>query len=140
MSTRCLNDTNVILDVFLGREPFLADSAQVLKLCEAGRVRGFITASSVTDLFCVVRRRLHSTEKVYAALGHVLNIVRVLPVTDGDVNDAFLRRARDFEDCLMAVCAAANGCQAIVTRNGSGFEGLGVPVITPEALVRSTGA
>lgn len=134
---RCMIDTNVILDVFLAQEPYLASSKQVLRMCEERRIQGFISASSVTDLFYVVRRRLHSTEKAYTALGHVLNIVKVLTVTNDDVNTAFLRHAPDFEDCLLAVCAVSGGCEAIITRNKADFEGMGILLLSPEEAVEA---
>ncbi len=44
-------DTNVILDVLLEREPFAEDSYKILKLCEEHKIDGFVSASSVTDIF-----------------------------------------------------------------------------------------
>ena len=55
-------DTNVILDVLLEREPFVEDSYKVLKLCEEHKIDGFVSASSVTDIFYLVRKYTHSTE------------------------------------------------------------------------------
>ncbi len=132
---RYMIDTNIILDVFLDQEPFAGASKAVLTLCENRKIHGFVSASSVTDLFYVVRNRLHSTEKAYEALRHVLNIVGILDVTADDVQAAFLKKARDFEDCLLAVCAASGRCGAIITRNTRDFESLGVSVLTPEELL-----
>jgi len=132
---RYMIDTNIILDVFLAQEPFLASSKAVLDLCESRGISGFISASSATDLFYVVRSRLHSTEKAYEALGHVLNIVGVMDVTGDDVQTAFLKKARDFEDCLLAVCARSGKCDAIVTRNTRDFDAFDIPLLTPEELL-----
>ncbi len=132
---RYLIDTNIILDVFLAQEPFLETSKAVLKLCENRKIAGFISASSATDLFYVVRSRLHSTEKAYEALRHVLNIVGILDVTGDDVQTAFLKRAKDFEDCLLAVCARSGRCDAIVTRNTRDFEFFDIRILTPEELL-----
>ena len=132
---RYMIDTNIILDVFLAQEPFLASSKAVLDLCESRGISGFISASSATDLFYVVRSRLHSTEKAYEALGHVLNIVGIMDVTGNDVQTAFLRKARDFEDCLLAACAISGKCDAIVTRNTRDFDAFDIPLLTPEELL-----
>ena len=48
---RILCDTNIILDVLLDREPFVAASTEVLKRCEIGIIEGFTTASCITDIF-----------------------------------------------------------------------------------------
>lgn len=128
-------DTNIFLDVLLSREPFYESSKKVLVLCEDKKIQGFLSASSVTDLFYLIRRATHSVEIAYRGLGAVLDIAKVLTVTNGDVLTAFLRKAADFEDCLLAVCAKSNLCDAIVTRNKKDFQSFDMTVITPEELL-----
>ena len=132
---RYMIDTNIILDVFLDQEPFSTSSKQILSLCESKKIHGFISASSATDIFYIVRKRLGNTDKAYEALGHVLNIVKVLTVTNDDVNTAFLKKAKDFEDCLLATCARSNKCVAIVTRNKEDFQDFGIDLYSPEELL-----
>lgn len=69
----------------------------------------------------LIRRQLHSMDLAYKALGSVLDIAKVLTVTNDDVLNAYIQRASDFEDCLLATCAKANQCDAIVTRNKKDF-------------------
>ncbi len=128
-------DTTIILDVFLDQEPFCSTSRAVLSLCESKKIHGYISASSVTDLFYIVRKRLGNPDKVYEALGHVLNIVKILPVTGEDVNNAFLKKAKDFEDCLSATCVKSNKCTAIITRNKDDFQNFEIDLYTPEELL-----
>ena len=132
---KCMIDTNIILDVFLDQEPFSTASKKVLSLCETKKIQGFISAASATDIFYIVRKRLGSPEKAYEALGHVLNIVKVLTVTNDDVNTAFLKKAKDFEDCLFATCAKSNKCTVIVTRNKEDFQNFGIDLYSSEELL-----
>lgn len=132
---RLMIDTNIFLDVLTEREPFFEDSKAVLRLCEEGRVQGFLSASSATDIFYLVRRHLHSIELAYQALGSVFDISKVLTVTNEDVLNAYAQRASDFEDCLLAVCAKANGCDAIITRNKKDFAAFRIPLLLPEELL-----
>ena len=131
---RMMIDTNIILDVLLEREPFFGPSREVLNLCESRDIQGFISASAATDIFYLIRKGLGSTDEAYRALGHILDIVKVLTVTNNDVNDAFLVKARDFEDCLQATCAKSNKCAGIVTRNPKDFREFGIPVFSPEEI------
>ena len=78
-------DTNIIIDVLLEREPFVESSYQVLTLCEQHKIDGFVSASSVTDIFYLVRKYTHSTEIAYQSVGKLLNIVKVCSVTKEDV-------------------------------------------------------
>ena len=128
-------DTNIILDVLLEREPFFEDSKAILKMCEEKSIEGFVTASTITDIFYITRKALHSTNSAYKAIEHMLNIVKVLSVTNADVNEAFLQKAQDFEDCLLATCAKSNKCDGIVTRNIKDFLSFNIALIDPKSLI-----
>ena len=130
-----LIDTNIFLDVFLAREPFFHDSRSVLKLCEEHRINGYITASSLTDLFYILNRGLHDTETVYSCLGAIFDIVRIIPVTEEEIFKAYSIKAADFEDCLISVCAEANGCDAIITRNIKDFADSGIRAEDPQTFI-----
>ena len=132
---RLMIDTNIILDVLLEREPFYESSKAILELCESGKVCGFISASAATDIFYLVRKALHSNEEAYEALGNILKIVKILTVTNDDVMSAFLRHASDFEDCLLAICARSNKCDAIVTRNKKDFLNFGITIFSPKEVM-----
>ena len=133
---KILCDTNIIIDMLLEREPFAEASCRVLSLCEEHRIEGFVSASSVTDIYYLVRKYTHSTELAYKAVGKLLEIVKVCSVTNNDVLTAFQRKARDFEDCLVATCAKSIRCDCIVTRNKKDFEEFDFPLLTPEELLR----
>jgi predicted nucleic acid-binding protein len=132
---RLIIDTNIILDVLLARENLFDSSKAVLDLCESKKIQGFITASSATDIFYLARKGLANTDAAYDALGNILNIVKVLTVTNEDVNSAFIQHAPDFEDCLMATCARSNKCEGIVTRNTKDYKSFDITVYSPEELL-----
>lgn len=131
---RLMIDTNIILDVLLEREPFYMYSKAVLELCEGRKINGFISASTATDIFYLVRKALQSTDEAYKALGNILNIVKILTVTNDDVNSAFIQRAHDFEDCLLATCAESNKCDGIVTRSKKDYLTFGITLYSPEEI------
>ena len=128
-------DTNVIIDVLLEREPFVEDSYKILSLCEEHKIDGFVSASSITDIYYLVRKYTHSTELAYKAVGKLLEIVKVCSVTNNDILIAFQKRAKDFEDCLVATCAQSIHCSYIVTRNKKDFEEFGIPANTPAEIL-----
>lgn len=133
---RLMIDTNIILDVIIKRQPFYTCSRQVLKLCENKEISGFVSASSITDLYYIIHKYIHDNEKTYGYLGYILDIVKVLPVTNADVLTAFQKRASDFEDCLLATCAKTNQCDGIVTRNADDYKEFEVTVYSPEDISR----
>ncbi len=130
-------DTNVIIDVLLDREPFEEDSYKILSLCEEHRLDGFVSASSITDIFYLVRKYTHSTQLAYKAIGKLLEIVKVCSVTNNDVLTAFQKKAKDFEDCLVATCAKSIHCDYIITRNKKDFEGFDISILTPTEFLQN---
>ena len=128
-------DTNIFLDVLMKREPFFQDSKSVLVLCEQKKIQGFISATTVTDIYYLIRKHLHSKELAYKNLGYVLDIAKVLTVTNEDVVNAYAQKASDFEDCLLAVCARSNHCDGIVTRNAKDFESFDIMIYSPQEIL-----
>ncbi len=132
---KLLIDTNVVLDVLIKRDIFYDSSRAILKLCEDRKIQGFITASSITDIFYLVRKALKNVDETYKIIATLLDILGILSVTSKDVQKAFLARANDFEDCLMAECAKSNKCSGIVTRNYKDFLTFGINIYSPEDVL-----
>ncbi|GAX40066.1 PilT protein domain protein [Tolypothrix sp. NIES-4075] len=53
---KVLLDTNVIVNVALERQPYFEDSEAVLLFAEQGQVEGYISASTFSDLYYIIRR------------------------------------------------------------------------------------
>ncbi|MBR4345562.1 MAG: PIN domain-containing protein [Oscillospiraceae bacterium] len=133
-------DTNIILDVVFDREGLADTSAKILRMCEDKRLNGVITASSITDIFYIVRKHLHSKDSAYEVLEKIMEMVDIVTVSGEHIKTAFQKRANDFEDCLMSVCAESNRCDFIVTRNKSDFTDTVIKVVTPEELLLNNSA
>ncbi len=129
-------DTNIILDVLLQRESFFENSKAILSLCENRKIQGFVSASTITDIFYLTRKSLGSVDETYKVINSILNIVKVLTVTNDDVIKAFHFKAKDFEDCLLATCAKSNKCDGIVTRNKNDFMNFDIALYSPEEILK----
>ena len=133
---RVMIATNILLDVLIHRDEFYDSSKAVLSLCEDHTIQGFASASAITDIFYITRKALGSVEDTYKVISSILNIVRILTVTNDDFLNAFQVKAKDFEDCLMATCAKSNKCDGIVTRNKKDFLTFGVTLYSPDELLQ----
>ena len=71
-----------------------------------------------------------------SAVDSLRGIVKVCSVTNNDVLTAYQRKAKDFEDCLVATCAKSIRCDCIVTRNKKDFEAFDIPLLTPSELLQ----
>lgn len=65
-----LIDTNVILNMVFKRAGY-EDAVGLFKKMQNSHSFAFITASAVTDLFYIIRKETHNTDKTYAVMGNI---------------------------------------------------------------------
>jgi predicted nucleic acid-binding protein len=127
---RVFVDTNVILDVLLKNEGFWPDSLKVFQMAELGRVRACVSASSMTDIFYVARKKL-TAPVARAAIEKLLGLFEIVGVDGDDLRGALSLQIDDMEDALQAWCAQKAKADVLITRDVEGFPGVGLPVVTP---------
>ena len=132
---KILIDTNVIIDVLLNRESFVDDSSAVLKLCESSSFQGFITATTITDIYYILDKNMTDKSLLYNALEKLLSIVEVCDVTKHNIFSAMKLRESDFEDAIQSDCAKSIGADYIVTRNTVDFKNSKIKAITPSEFL-----
>ena len=132
---KILLDTNIIVDDALERELFLEASEQVLVLVEQGQLEGYISASTFSDLYYIIRRA-RGREWTLTYLRQLVNFCRVATVDSTAINMALNLNFRDFEDAIQYSTAALNHLDAIITRNPRDFPVATPRIITPEELIQ----
>jgi predicted nucleic acid-binding protein len=131
---RVLIDTNVALDIFLAREPWIADASAVLEFAEQNRLALFLTASTVTDIFFICRKH-NGIKKAFEALKVCIDNFSICTVAHDDIEKAFVLSGVDFEDNLQIAIATRDKLDAIVTRDKRGFQHSVILAITPAELI-----
>ncbi len=133
---KILVDTNVIIDALTSREPFKNEAEQIFMLT-ANRIEDmYITASSATDIYYLVRKYLHSTEQAKSVMSKLYELFHILDVTASDCKEALLTEMSDYEDAVISCCATHNHIDYIVTRNIKDYEKSKVQAILPDQLLR----
>ncbi|BAZ27898.1 hypothetical protein NIES4074_03260 [Cylindrospermum sp. NIES-4074] len=132
---KVLVDTNIILDIFLGREPFVEDARVLLEAIQQGRIKGYVTATTLTNIFYIVRRQTKSIETAREAVLMTLTLMEVCNVDRSALEAAFASNLRDFEDAVQLACANAESLDAIITRNPQDFVGATIPILSPKELL-----
>ncbi|MDQ3197166.1 MAG: type II toxin-antitoxin system VapC family toxin [Burkholderiales bacterium] len=130
---RALFDTDVLLDVALAREPYVADSAGVLRWAEAG---GEAAVAWHTLTNCAYL--LKGGGRPF--LESLLRLVEVAPVATADARRALTLPVSNIEDAFQVASALAWGADAIVTRNVSDFRRSPVRALSPAAFLKQTAA
>jgi len=119
---KILVDTNIVLDIFLNRQPFAEEVNTLLNAVATEQVHGYVCASSLTDIFYIARRQTKSVDQGRQAIAMTLRLFHISPVDRAILEAAFDSGRSDFEDAVQIACAVATSLDAIVTRNVKDFQ------------------
>lgn len=118
---KILVDTNVIIDALTSREPW-KESAEKIFIMAANHIMDmYITASSATDIYYLIRKHLHNTELSKQVMGKLYSLIGILDVTGADCMDALASPMSDYEDAVAERVAAGAEVDYIVTRKYKGL-------------------
>ena len=134
---RVLIDTNIVLDVLLNRKEFLATSTAVIKLLGERKFRGFVAATTLTNVYYIVRRVSGKPEEAMTAVNKTLQWCEVAPVNRRVLDKARSSGMKDFEDAVQAAAAQNFGIDIVVTRDKTGFIDSGVRVYSPDEFLKA---
>jgi len=131
---RILLDTNIILDIALGRVPHLADSADVFRKIDNESIYGFVTATTITDIYYVAKREKgHQTTIDF--ISNLIEIVDVIGIDREIVIASLVSDFADFEDAIQSVSSRLNGIDYIITRNQKDFIKSEISAVSPKELL-----
>lgn len=133
---RIVVDTNVILDIFLKREPFFSASYAALRKAAEADADCFISAAAATDIFYILRKNLKSSEQAKAYLSSLMQLVSFSDVLSTDIAEALASEMADFEDAVVDAVASRMGAQCILTRNTKDFVKAKTKAVTPEEYTK----
>ena len=134
---KVLLDVNVLADLFLKREAWLADAVAIWEANRTGRIQCCALASSVDTLAYLVRRnRAEDALAERDAVRVCLESLEILAVTGDILRDSVERRGPDFEDDILISAAVTHAVDAIITRDGPGFARSPVDVHDPREFAR----
>lgn len=126
-------DTNVILDVWLAREPFWRDSASLLARIERKELTGFICPTTVTTLHYLARKVL-GERKARRLVGQLLGLCTVGRVSGKTLETALESKVKDYEDAVIEAVALSSRVDVIATRDLRDFRHSRIPVREPDKV------
>ena len=131
---RILFDTNVVLDVFLNREPFVESAARLFDANVHGDLQGMLGATTVTTIYYLLTSNRGSAvaqEKVK----ELLRLFDVAAVNRRGLTQAIESGFADYEDAVLHSAARTAGADGLVTRNAADFSEATLAVYTPTELL-----
>jgi predicted nucleic acid-binding protein len=125
---KLLIDTDVLLDVALGREPHVQASAAVLKWVEAGGKAAVASHSIANCAYLLKNAR--------PFLRALMQIVEVAAVGKNETRRALDLPMTDLEDTLQVAAAESWGADLIITRNLRDYRRSPVKAISPDEFLK----
>ncbi|MBE9226925.1 PIN domain-containing protein [Phormidium sp. LEGE 05292] len=132
---KLLLDTNVIVDIAFERQPFYDDSDRIFSFIEAGQLEGYVSASTFSDLYYIIRKQ-RGRAWTLSFLDRLASVCQVATVDRDVISMALSANFRDFEDAIQYSVARVNQLDAIVTRDRSDFPVTSPQIITPTELIQ----
>ena len=127
-------DTNVILDVLLGREPFVKPAVDLFRLVEESRIDAFICATTVTTIDYLLVKSL-SAPKARNALRRLVSLFEIATVNRSVIDRAIVSKMKDFEDAVLYEAGRLAGVDFVITRNTKDFTGSDLKVCDPNEFL-----
>lgn len=132
---KVLVDTNIIIDALTGREPF-RETAEKIFMFAANQIEDlYITASSATDIYYLMRKHMHSSDQAKNAISKLFELFYILDVTSEDCRQALLLKLKDYEDAVVSYCAIRNQIDYIVTRNIKDYKESKIKAVLPDEFI-----
>lgn len=130
---RVLLDTNVVLDVWLAREPFWKDSAALFAKAERKEIEGWVCPTTVTTLHYLGKKVL-GEHKTRSLLNQLITICKVGKMSRQTFTVALESEISDFEDAIIEAVSIESDVELIATRNIGDFKKSKITVKEPSQI------
>ena len=133
---RILVDSDVILDLFLEREPHHSISLRFFSYLQRNQeaIEAFVSPVAVANVEYLLSKA-HSQAYAVKKLNGLRALLGVAMMNQSVVDAAIQTPHRDFEDSLQYFCAVENDLGWIVTRNGRHYLSEDAQIVTPEEFM-----
>ena len=132
---RVLIDTNVIIDALTSREPWKESAEKIFIMAANHVMEMYITASSATDIYYLVKKYMHSAEQAKPVMGKLYSLVGILSVSEAECIEALVSAVIDYEDAVVERTALKTDMDYIITRNVKDFQQGVVKAILPDDFI-----
>jgi len=133
--TRLFLDTNIVVDLLEGREPFCYDAAQLFTMAHNKKVQLLVSPMTFSTASFLLRK--HGPEGVRKLLSNLRQLVSVTISDEQTVDDSIASQFKDFEDAMQYYTALNAKSEIIITRNGKDFTASKLPIMTASEYLTS---
>ena len=92
---------------------------------------GYVTASSITDIFYITNKTYNDKQKSMGLLKELLKTINIAAVSGEEIYRAIELDWNDFEDAVQYTAGEQIHADYIITRDTGGYINSSITVITP---------
>ena len=129
-----LIDANVLLDIIMKRLEFIKDSSVIWKLCETGKVKGYISSLTIASIVDIMQKEM-DPQKIEEVLSMLSMIFEFTDLCVSDIQQAARMQWNYYEDAIQSATAQRIHADFIITRNIKDFAKSKILAFTPAELL-----
>ena len=129
-----LIDAIVLLDVIMKRQEFVKDSSVIWKLCETGKVEGYVSSLTIASIVDIMQKEM-DPQKIEEVLSMLSMIFEFTDLCVSDIQQAARMQWNDYEDAIQSATAPRIHADFIITRNIKDFAKSKILTFTPVELL-----
>lgn len=121
---RLVLDTNILIDIAIGREPYVESALKLIELGYLGEFELWMGSSQVTDLIYVITEGGKSSlvDQARRTLSLLRKSIHVYATSESDYDAVVESTWLDLEDAFVFQTALQVKADAIITRDKEGFQ------------------
>lgn len=121
---RLVLDTNILLDIVMGREPYVSSADKLVTLGYLGEFELWIGSSQITDMLYVITEggKPSLADEARRKMKLLRKSMHVYATNEADYDAVSQSAWGDLEDVFVYQTAVAVKADAIITRDKDGFE------------------
>ncbi len=127
-------DSDVLLDLLLGREPFLEDIKWILELSLNNKYKLYTSSLIIANIHFLISKTLNTTH-AFDKVDKLLSFMKVLNVGEREIRSSISSKFRDFEDGIQNFSALNSNMEIIITRNIKDFKYSKLSTLTPKEFL-----
>lgn len=136
MEYKLFVDSDVVIDFFTDREPHANPASELFELNEQGKVKLYLSAVSINNIYYIVRRFL-GHKKTIEVVELLAEMTEIIGTTRKEIIQALKNDFSDYEDSIQYSSALTiKGIDAIITRNIKDYRNSSIAVMTPLSFLK----
>ena len=137
MLPKAFVDINIAIDFPTKRQPFDAEAMQLFNQADIGKIELYVSSNIFPFLFYLLTKLLQSKVQAFTVLKQFRLLVKILPVTEKEIDRSLVSEFKDLEDAVVYFTAEHNEMDVFLTRNLNDFRDVRIPIMTAAAFLKS---